>query len=136
MRPVRVLDNDTEIRRERGGVTYLTSRFPLGPYPARLTDKLDFLVSKWNRMLVQGIAFRIEQRYEDLARYSLIVRRSIERKQIVDFKLDVCPNPASKAAALQNIDPWRTLAKDLSFHDYLVFVLPELSALDVDFANP
>ena len=41
MRPVRVLDNDAIVRREAGGVTYLTSPVPLGPYPARLTDKLD-----------------------------------------------------------------------------------------------
>jgi len=41
VRPVRVLDNDAEILRAPGGVTYLASRFPLGPYPDRLTDKLD-----------------------------------------------------------------------------------------------
>jgi len=41
VRPVRVLDNDADVRRAPGGVTYLTSPFPLGPYPERLTDKLD-----------------------------------------------------------------------------------------------
>jgi len=41
VRPVRVLDNDAEVRRTAGGVIYLTSPFPLGPYPDRLTDKLD-----------------------------------------------------------------------------------------------
>jgi feruloyl-CoA synthase len=41
VRPVRVLDNDTAIRREDGGVIYLASPFPLEAYPARLTDKLD-----------------------------------------------------------------------------------------------
>ena len=41
MRSVRVLDNDAVIRREPDGVTYVTSPFPLGPYPVRLTDKLD-----------------------------------------------------------------------------------------------
>jgi feruloyl-CoA synthase len=41
VRPVKVLDNDVIVRREAGGVIYLTSPFPLGPYPERLTDKLD-----------------------------------------------------------------------------------------------
>ena len=41
MRPVRVLDNQAEIRRGDGGVVYVQSRFELGPYPERLTDKLD-----------------------------------------------------------------------------------------------
>jgi len=41
VRSVRVLDNDAVIRREPDGVTYVTSPFPLGPYPVRLTDKLD-----------------------------------------------------------------------------------------------
>ena len=42
MRPVRVLDNDTDVRRGAGGVLYLQSPCALGPYPERLTDKLDF----------------------------------------------------------------------------------------------
>jgi feruloyl-CoA synthase len=41
VRPVNVLDNDTVVRQGPGGVLYLTSPFPLGPYPVRLTDKLD-----------------------------------------------------------------------------------------------
>ncbi len=41
MRPVRVLDNDAEVRRDSSGIVYLKSPFPLGPYPDRLTDKLD-----------------------------------------------------------------------------------------------
>ena len=41
MRPVRVLDNVTDVRQGPGGVLYLTSPFPLGVYPVRLTDRLD-----------------------------------------------------------------------------------------------
>ncbi|HTM04133.1 MAG TPA: feruloyl-CoA synthase [Vicinamibacterales bacterium] len=42
MRPVRILDNDTTVRQGTDGVLYLTSPYPLGPYPDRLTDKLDY----------------------------------------------------------------------------------------------
>jgi feruloyl-CoA synthase len=42
VRPVRILDNRTEARPGPDGVLYLQSRFPLGPYPERLTDKLDY----------------------------------------------------------------------------------------------
>jgi feruloyl-CoA synthase len=42
VRPVRVLDNDTHVRQGPGDTLYLTSRFPLGRYPERLTDKLDY----------------------------------------------------------------------------------------------
>jgi feruloyl-CoA synthase len=42
VRPVRVLDNDVVVRQAAGGVVYLQSAFPLGPYPERLTDKLDY----------------------------------------------------------------------------------------------
>lgn len=41
MRPVKVLDNNVTTRSGPGGVIYLTSPFPLGAYPNRLTDKLD-----------------------------------------------------------------------------------------------
>jgi feruloyl-CoA synthase len=41
VRPVRVLDNDVDVRQAPGGVLYLKSPYALGPYPDRLTDKLD-----------------------------------------------------------------------------------------------
>ena len=42
MRPVRVLDNIADVRQGADGVLYLQSPYALGPYPDRLTDKLDY----------------------------------------------------------------------------------------------
>jgi feruloyl-CoA synthase len=41
MRPVRIAPSDTVVRRASGGVVYMASPLRLGPYPERITDKLD-----------------------------------------------------------------------------------------------
>ena len=41
MRPVRVANIDSIVRRVPRGAVYLNSSFPLGPYPVRLTERLD-----------------------------------------------------------------------------------------------
>jgi feruloyl-CoA synthase len=43
VRPVRIAPQDALVRHGEGGVIYMTSPFPLGPYPAKLTESLD----KW-----------------------------------------------------------------------------------------
>jgi feruloyl-CoA synthase len=40
IRPVSILAADTEVREARGGVVYLQSRYTLGPYPPRFTQRL------------------------------------------------------------------------------------------------
>jgi feruloyl-CoA synthase len=41
IRPVRVAPLDVDVTRGSGGVFYMRSRLPLGPYPVRITDDLD-----------------------------------------------------------------------------------------------
>jgi feruloyl-CoA synthase len=41
MRPVRIAPIDATVRHGSGGTIYLRSTLPLGPYPIRITDKLD-----------------------------------------------------------------------------------------------
>jgi feruloyl-CoA synthase len=41
MRPVRIAPIDANVRRGSEGAIYLRSTLPLGPYPTRITDKLD-----------------------------------------------------------------------------------------------
>ena len=41
LRPVSVARADTAVRRGEGGVVYLQSRHPLGPYPDRITERLE-----------------------------------------------------------------------------------------------
>jgi feruloyl-CoA synthase len=42
VRPVHIAPTDTVVRRGPGDTLYLQSPYPLGPYPTRLTDKLDY----------------------------------------------------------------------------------------------
>ena len=42
MRPVRIAPIDASVRRDADGSVYLRARGPLGPYPARITDRLDY----------------------------------------------------------------------------------------------
>jgi feruloyl-CoA synthase len=41
MRPVRIAPSDTIVRHGSDGVIYMSSPHPLGPYPVKLTDRLD-----------------------------------------------------------------------------------------------
>jgi feruloyl-CoA synthase len=41
IRPVRIAPIDATVRRGPGGVVYMASPYPLGPYPIRLTDRLE-----------------------------------------------------------------------------------------------
>src|SRR5215831_8290737 len=92
VRPVNILPPDIAVRRGSSGITYLTAAEPLGPYPERLTERLEhwaqvapdrvFLAERgadgeWTRLTYAQTLSRVRRLAQSLLDRGLSQERSV-----------------------------------------------------------
>src|SRR6185369_8490244 len=92
VRPVNILPPDVVVRRGSSGITYLTAAQPLGPYPERMTERLEhwarvapdrvFLAQRsiggdWERLTYSTTLSRVRRLAQSLLDRGLSQQRSV-----------------------------------------------------------